>query len=159
MLTFRKAVLGDSKLYFDWANDSIVRKQSFKSITIDIKNHKNWFKTKLEDDSCIMLLFQNEEEVFIGQVRIQKENKFEAIIGISIAAEHRGKGYAKDMLVLASEYFFKKNIEFLINAYIKVHNLSSKKAFEKAGFEFNDIINYKNFNSFHFTKKFKNENR
>jgi RimJ/RimL family protein N-acetyltransferase len=75
------------------------------------------------------------------------------LIGISIAAEHRGNGYAKDMLVLASEYFLEKNNEFLINAYIKVQNLSSKKAFEKAGFEYNTIINYENFESFHFTKK------
>lgn len=153
MLTFREAVLSDLKLYFDWANDPIVREQSYKSIAINLENHKNWFETKLEDNSCMMLLFQNEKKLFIGQIRIQKENKFEALIGISIAAEHRGKGYAKDMLVLASEYFLEKNNEFLINAYIKVQNLSSKNAFEKAGFEYNTIINYENFESFHFTKK------
>ena len=153
MLTFRKAVLADVKLYFDWANDSSVRAQSYSSSAIDFENHKKWFETKLEDDSCMLLLFQNEEKSNIGQIRIQKENEKEALIGISIAAEHRGKGLAKEMLLLASDYFLEKNKGYLINAYIKEQNISSKQAFEKAGFEFENIINYENCNSFHFTKK------
>ena len=153
MLTFRKAVLADVKLYFDWVNDSSVRAQSYSSNAIDFENHKKWFKTKLEDDSCMLLLFQNEEKSNIGQIRIQKENVKEALIGISIAAEHRGKGLAKEMLLLASDYFLENNKGYLINAYIKKQNISSKQAFEKAGFEFDNIINYENCNSFHFTKK------
>ncbi len=153
MLTFRKAVLADVKLYFDWANDSSVRAQSYSSNAIDFENHKKWFETKLEDDSCMLLLFQNEEKSNIGQIRIQKENVKEALIGISIAAEHRGKGLAKKMLLLASDYFLENNKGYLINAYIKKQNISSKQAFEKAGFEFDNIINYENCNSFHFTKK------
>jgi RimJ/RimL family protein N-acetyltransferase len=153
MLTFRKATLADVKLYFDWANDTIVREQSYNSSTIDFENHKKWFETKLEDDSCMLLLFQNEEKSNIGQIRIQKENVKEALIGISIAAEHRGKGLAKEMLLLASDYFLENNKGYLINAYIKKQNISSKQAFEKAGFEFENIIKYENCNSFHFTKK------
>jgi RimJ/RimL family protein N-acetyltransferase len=153
MLTFRKATLADVKLYFDWANDTIVREQSYNSSTIDFENHKKWFETKLEDDSCMLLLFQNEEKSNIGQIRIQKENVKEALIGISIAAEHRGKGLAKEMLLLASDYFLENNKGYLINAYIKKQNISSKQVFEKAGFEFKNIIKYENCDSFHFTKK------
>jgi RimJ/RimL family protein N-acetyltransferase len=159
MLTFRKAVLADVKLYFDWANDSIVREQSYNSRTIDFENHKKWFEAKLEDDSCLLFLFQNEGKLNVGQIRIQKENNNQALIGISIAAEHRGKGLAKEMLILASDYFLENNSGYLINAYIKEQNISSKQAFEKAGFEFKNIIKYENCNSFHFTKKNKNANR
>lgn len=153
MLTFRKAVLADVKLYFDWANDSSVRAQSYSSNAIDFENHKKWFESKLEDDLCLLLLFQNNEGQHVGQIRIQKENHDQALIGISIAAEYRGKGYAKEMLLLASEYFSENNKGYLINAYIKEQNKSSKQAFEKAGFEFQNIINYENYSSFHFIKK------
>lgn len=153
MLTFRKAILADAKLYFDWTNDSVVREQSYNSNTIDYENHKKWFETKLEDDSCMLLLFQNEGMINIGQIRIQKENECKALIGISIAAEHRGRGYAKGMLLLASDYFLEINKCYLINAYIKEQNRSSKQAFEKAGFEFQNIINYENCSSFYFIKK------
>lgn len=153
MLSFRKATLADTKLYFDWANDSSVREQSYNSNAIDFENHKKWFESKLEDVSCMMLLFQNEEKSNVGQIRIQKENQNQALIGISIAVEHRGKGLAKEMLLLASDYFLVNNKEYLINAYIKEQNKSSKQAFEKAGFEFENIINYENCSSFHFTKK------
>ncbi len=153
MLTFRKATIDDTKLYFDWANDSIVREQSFNSNAIDFENHKKWFESKLEDDSCLMLVFQNEEKLNVGQIRIQKGNEKEALIGISIAAEHRGKKYANKMLLIASDYFLENNKGYLINAYIKEQNISSKIAFEKAGFEFENITNYENFKSFHYTKK------
>lgn len=153
MLTFRKTTLADVKLYFDWTNDPIVREQSYNSTIIDFENHKKWFESKVEDDSCMLLLFQNEEKINVGQIRIQKENKCQALIGISIAAKHRGKGYAREMLVLASDYFLEINKGYLINAYIKEQNISSKQAFEKAGFEFQNIINYENCSSFHFIKK------
>jgi RimJ/RimL family protein N-acetyltransferase len=153
MLSFRKATLADSKLYFDWANDSSVRAQSYYTNTIDFESHKKWFESKVQDDSYLLLLFQNEEKLNVGQIRIQKENEKEALIGISIAAEHRGKGLAKVMLFLASDFFLENNKGYLINAYIKEQNRSSKQAFEKAGFEFENIINYENCSSFHFIKK------
>lgn len=153
MLTFRKATIDDTKLYFDWANDPSVREQSYNSNTIDFENHKKWFESKINDYSCLMVIFQNEKKMNIGQIRIQKENEEEALIGISIASDYRGKGYAKDMLQMASDFFLNYNPTFLINAYIKEANLSSKFAFEKAGFEFNILINYENFQSFHYIKK------
>jgi RimJ/RimL family protein N-acetyltransferase len=101
----------------------------------------------------MLLVFQNQEDENIGQIRIQKENQNQALIGISIAAEHRGKGYAREMLLLASDYFSEINKGYLINAYIKEQNRSSKQAFEKAGFEFQNIINHENCSSFHLIKK------
>jgi RimJ/RimL family protein N-acetyltransferase len=153
MLTFRKANILDTKLYFDWANDSKVREQSYNSNTIDFEKHKKWFESKINDSSSLMLVFQNEKKLNIGQIRIYIENEKEALIGVSIASEQRGKGYAKDMLKMASDFFLNSNPTFTINAYIKESNLSSRFAFEKAGFEFNALLNYENFHSFHYIKK------
>lgn len=155
MLSFRKASIWDLKLYFDWANDSEVREQSYNSNIIDFENHKKWFESKLNDYSCLMLIFQNEENQNIGQIRIQKENANTALIGMSIASEHRKKGYAKEMLKIASDYFLDANKKMLINAFIKERNLRSKYAFEKAGFEFRSIMIYENCSSFHYIKSYK----
>ena len=153
MLSFRKATLADTKIYFDWANDSCVREQSYKSSIIDFENHKKWFEAKIADDSCIFLIFQSQKNENIGQIRIQKDDQNQALIGISIAKEHRGKGYATEMLLLATDYFFKNNKGYSLNAYIKEQNRSSKQAFERAGFKFKNIINYENCSSLHFIKK------
>lgn len=158
MLSFRKANIDDLQLYFDWANDSVVREQSYSSTKIDLENHSNWFKAKLQDESCLMLLFQNEVFEKVGQIRIQKQNNEESLIGVSIDAKFRGKGYAKEMLQMASDYFLVLNPDSMINAFIKEKNLSSKYAFEKAGFEFNKEVNYEGTSSLHYIKN-KNENR
>jgi len=153
MLSYRKATEKDTLLYFNWANDSNVRKQSFNSSEIDLDKHKKWFNAKIKETTCLMLVFQNEEKLYIGQIRIQNENDIEALIGISIAQEYRGKGYASEMLNIASDYFFETNPNYRINAFIKISNLNSKYAFEKAGFEYEKELMFKNSKSFLYTKK------
>jgi RimJ/RimL family protein N-acetyltransferase len=91
-------------------------------------------------------------------VRIQKEKEINALIGLSVDSVHRGKGYAKEMLQAASDFFLKENPHFCIDAYIKEQNLNSKVAFEKAGFRFLGMMIYEGYKSFHYIKK-TNENR
>ena len=100
-----------------------------------------------------MARFQNNKEESVGQVRIQKESSNEAVIGISVDKNHRGKKYAVQMLKSASIYFLKLNPDFIINAYIKEENISSKKAFENAGYRLNQLILYKGFESLHYLYK------
>jgi len=153
MLTFRKSNTNDIQLYYKWANDDCVRNQSFNSKKIEFNEHKQWFESKIKDENCLMLIFIDSECIEVGQVRIQKEDKMEAVIGISIAKNQRGKGLAKEMLIKACDFFLKANSEYSINAYIKETNLTSKYAFENAGFVFVDKISYLNQISFHFKKE------
>jgi RimJ/RimL family protein N-acetyltransferase len=152
-LKFRKAEKSDCKMYFDWTNDKSVREQSYNSDEVLFENHEKWFLDKIEDKSCLMLIFQNDDNENIGQVRIQKTELNIAIIGVSVANEFRGKGYAAKIIELASIDFLNQNPEFEISAYIKVENIGSKKAFEKANFQFKAELNYENFLSFHYIKK------
>ncbi|MEA9413130.1 GNAT family N-acetyltransferase [Flavobacterium sp. PL02] len=69
---------------------------------------------------------------------MQKVSDSDALISISIALEHRGKSYGKEMLEMAADFFLQLNPNFTINAFIKEINLSSKYVFEKAGFKFNE---------------------
>lgn len=152
MLNFRKAKIDDIELYYFWANEVNVREQSFNSNLIDFDEHKTWFESKLNDENCLMLIFTNLEGQEVGQVRIQKESSIDSLIGISITAEQRGKGYSTQMLKISCDYFLRINSNFIINAFIKETNLASKYAFEKAGFEFIGMKSYQNHRSFHFKK-------
>lgn len=153
MLSLRKPTTEDIEIYFSWANDPVVREQSYNSSVIDLKSHKQWFESVINNEAYFMCICQNEGGENVGQVRIQKNKNKESLIGISIDSNHRGKGYAKEILTLATDLFLKSNHGFIINAYIKEGNLSSKFAFENAGFHFIEMIEYENFKSYHFIKK------
>lgn len=149
MIEFRKVNINDLNVFFNWINDPLVRKLSFNSKKVTLKEHEKWFLNKIKDSNCIMLLFLKANNP-IGQVRIEKETLNQAVISISISNENRGKGYSVDMLKKASKYFLSKNPEFIINAYIKNNNLNSIKSFEKASFKFQKKINYKGYESLNY---------
>ena len=133
----RKANISDLDLYFEWTNDPSTRSNSFNTQEVDYQEHTNWFSKKIEDKKALLLVFENEENIPVGQIRIEQKTD-ENIIGISIDKNFRGLGLAVPMLTSACEVFF---IEFQaknIHAYIKKTNLASLKSFKKAGFE---IIN------------------
>jgi RimJ/RimL family protein N-acetyltransferase len=130
----RKAVESDLDLYFDWTNDEDTRKNSFNSQVVDYQSHTNWFLNKISDKKTLMLVFENEDEIPVGQIRIEQKPT-ENVIGISIDKNFRGNGLAVPMLKIASEQFFETFQEKTIHAYIKITNLASLYSFKKAGFE------------------------
>lgn len=152
-LHFRRAIIEDVQLYFKWLNDKEVRIQSYNSENVDFENHTKWFNSKLFDDSFLFLIFQNTKNENVGQIRVQKKENNQAIIGVSIDEMYRGNNYASMALKLAAEYFLDLNPIFLINAFIKIENKGSEKAFKNAGFKLKEIVEYENHQSFHYYKK------
>ncbi|CCG52925.1 Acyl-CoA N-acyltransferase [Flavobacterium indicum GPTSA100-9 = DSM 17447] len=153
---FRKATDLDVDQYFEWANDELVRNFSYQTATISYESHVNWFTSKLNDSNCYLFIFENDIKQNIGQIRIQKNNN-QAVIGISIDKNHRGKNYAYKMIKLASENFLIENPDCPIEAYIKTNNKSSVAAFEKAGYSFKEKLMYQNIESYLYTLS--NENK
>ena len=153
MVTFRKAKATDLLLYHEWANDSEVREQSFQNDFISLENHTKWFNSKLFDNNCLMLVFEHELNGPIGQIRFQKEKANTFVIGISIASEHRGKGYASMLLTKSSNYFLEENPEKIIHAYIKKNNIGSISSFKKSGFLFAKELIIEGNNSVLYTKQ------
>jgi RimJ/RimL family protein N-acetyltransferase len=133
----RKAKLSDLDLYFEWTNDSATRSNSFNTQEVGYQEHTSWFLRKIEDEKALLLMFENDENIPIGQIRIELKTD-ENIIGISIDKNFRGLGLAVPMLTVACETFFTKFQAKNIHAYIKKTNLASLNSFKKAGFE---IIN------------------
>ena len=147
---FRKANLSDVNLYFNWSNDPEVRAKSFDSSIIKWEDHVKWFTEKISNPDYFFYIFQNKNLDYIGQVRINKINDKDAVIGVSVCSEQRGMGYGSIILIESCKDFFKLNNSFIINAYIKNINFSSKNIFEKAGFVLMDNILYNNFNTNHY---------
>ena len=152
MLNYRKAISKDVDVYYKWANESTVRDQSYNSQPIDFKSHIKWFNEKINNPNCSMFFFYDDNKEAVGQVRIEKNDSNNAIIGISIDSTKRGKRYATNMLEISSDNFLVSNSLFIIHAYIKESNIASKKIFKQAGFQFQDMLDYKNYYSYHFTK-------
>ena len=144
MLTYRKAILSDCDLYFEWVNDPEVRANSFNSAFITKEEHVNWFNDALNNPEYSLFVFQDEQGNYVGQVRFEKINSLEAEISVSVAAAHRGNGISKEMLKTSSDAFLQESVGFIIIANIKKNNTSSIHAFEKAGFVYKGEALYGN---------------
>lgn len=143
-LSLRKAFLSDVEITFEWANDKITRKQSFNSENITYDEHRKWWNSKIETQSKYYICEVNNTPV--GIVRFDQQDD-SYVIGINIAPDARGNGFASRFLKLACKEFRQKfDLEIPIYAFIKPKNTASIKAFEKANFRFvdNSEINQKN---------------
>jgi UDP-2,4-diacetamido-2,4,6-trideoxy-beta-L-altropyranose hydrolase len=142
-LKFRLAAADDVHLLFEWANDDLVRANSYNQQSIVFENHAKWFSEKLKDPSALFLIFLDKNEFPVGQVRYQINDK-EAVVGILIDKMHRGKGYASKMLSMAADYFHMLYPDIEIHAFVKVTNIASYQAFIKAGYNLKGKLLYNN---------------
>lgn len=130
---FKLAEPKDLDLYFEWANDEVTRDFSYQKQEILKENHIFWFNQKIRDSKTQMLIFYNNMDVAVGQVRI--ENTYdEIVIGISIDKNHRGKSLGSKMILMACCNWRLNHPSGKINAYVKARNIYSKKIFENVGF-------------------------
>jgi RimJ/RimL family protein N-acetyltransferase len=143
-INFRPVKPSDCDLLFNWANDPITRKNSYNSNEINYNDHVLWFNKNISDNWYI---FYDELNSPVGIVRFDFKNN-EWIIGISVDANHRGKGYASEMIELAVNNFINKSSVLKISAYIKEENLISKKSFNKAGFVDDSMVSINNHPSY-----------
>ncbi|MBT4034598.1 MAG: UDP-2,4-diacetamido-2,4,6-trideoxy-beta-L-altropyranose hydrolase [Candidatus Marinimicrobia bacterium] len=131
-LTIRKAVQGDSLLYWCWANDSKVRENAFHGNTIALDTHKKWFNHKLNDPMSTMLLIESTIGP-VGQVRFEQEGS-QYLISYSLGFQFRGQGLGAVILRMAFNYLKGKKA-FMLIAEVKQSNRISCRIFEKLGFK------------------------
>ena len=151
-LHFRFANEADTDLYYTWANDKVVRENSYNQEPIIYKNHVNWFQAKLISETCVFYLFLNNENIPVGQVRIDKAGS-ELIIGISIDTAFRGKSFGLEMLEKSTEDYLEKFPAAVIAAYIKAENMASYHIFRKAGFGEETIVTEEGIKSYKLLKR------
>ncbi len=141
-LTYRIAETKDWENIYKLSNDPIVRANSIHSHNISFDEHMEWFSKVLNDDNSIILIVEKARG-FIGQVKFTITD-LDAVISLSIQANHRGKGFGHVMICDAIDYLYKlkPRLETIV-AYIRKNNIASIKSFEKAGFRFKreEVIN------------------
>lgn len=131
-IDFRKASIEDVGIYYHWANDDLVRKNSYEQQKISFEDHIDWFKKKLSSSDCFFYLFLTDQTP-VGQVRIENKTD-ETVIGISIDSKFRGQGLGARMLEMACKDYLTKFPQTKIFAYIKENNIPSYKIFKEAEF-------------------------
>lgn len=134
MIQLREARASDMDLLFEWANDPIVRNNSFHTEPIPYDVHKKWFEKMMSNENVLQFIMMEDDKP-VGQIRLNTTDE-EAEIGYSIAAESRGKGYGRKILQLIAEMINERypHIKKLI-AKVKPENEASKKIFEGEGYQ------------------------
>ena len=131
-ITVRKAIDKDVLDVYNWSNDPLVRRNSYNSQKIVLSDHKEWFFKKIKDENVLFLIIEINNKS-AGVVRFDI-NINSSIVGASLSDLYRGQKLSSKILIKASEYYF-KTYSVPILAYIKSENISSVKAFEKAGYK------------------------
>lgn len=132
-LALRKAQTSDSELLFAWANDPVVRQNSFRQAAICWEEHQQWLAGKLGTPDCrffILLL----REIPAGTLRFDRSDANQWTIGIALATHYRGKGLAGPFIVLGCQALASEFPGARVVAYIKQRNSASLKGFTAAGF-------------------------
>jgi UDP-2,4-diacetamido-2,4,6-trideoxy-beta-L-altropyranose hydrolase len=132
-VTLRSVTAEDCKMIWEWANDPTIRSVSFSSEPISWEYHSQWFQAKLIDSNCLFFIALDADGIPIGQIRYELQAT-EAVVSVSLAFGQRGKGYGVHIIQSASQQVFESTAVRLIHAYIKPDNLSSIRAFTRAGF-------------------------
>ena len=140
----RKAILGDMKLFYDWANDPEARKNSLNRKRISWNSHKSWFKKKIRNKKTILYVFKK-QDVPLGQVRFDKQNKT-VRLSFSICKKFRGQGFGKKMVKMAIRKC-KLGKKITLFGEVRSRNSSSIKIFKSLSFTRDSI------NKIHYFKK------
>jgi UDP-2,4-diacetamido-2,4,6-trideoxy-beta-L-altropyranose hydrolase len=129
----RKANEDDLEICFNWANDALVREQSYNQELILLTEHKNWFYQKLKDPDSFFYIIEIDQKP-VAQIRFQV-NGHEAVLGYLADKTIRNKGLGTSILSKGIEKFiadYKKAI--VIIGFVKNSNIASQKSFEKLSF-------------------------
>ena len=134
MLTLRAARADDEAQLLSWRNEPATRRFSFDTRLIDEDEHGRWFKAKLSDPTSVILIAED-DDVPVGQVRLDSVEQDRAEVSISVAPAVRGRGMATEALRLA----ILQAPELLgvrrLYARIKPENEASLRLFRAVGFE------------------------
>lgn len=131
-IRLRPATAGDVELYYRWVNDPGVRASAFDPRPISYERHREWFAEKMAGPGFLLVIEDGGGPV--GQIRIDIEGAV-AVVDLSVAASHRGKGYGTDALVAAAGWIAGRHPELReLVGVVKSGNTASRRAFLKAGF-------------------------
>ncbi|MCP9787674.1 UDP-2,4-diacetamido-2,4,6-trideoxy-beta-L-altropyranose hydrolase [Cyanobium sp. Maggiore-St4-Cus] len=133
----RPTIMADEDLYYRWANDSDVRRQSFSSDPIPLEQHQSWFRGRMHSPNAILRVLVDGEGLPLGQIRFERSdsNPDRALISFSLDQVIRGQGVASE-LIQRGMVDMKRQWGSGVEAYgeVRATNEASAKSFLRAGF-------------------------
>ncbi|CAA6676533.1 MULTISPECIES: UDP-2,4-diacetamido-2,4,6-trideoxy-beta-L-altropyranose hydrolase [unclassified Lentimonas] len=132
----RTAQAHDCGQYLQWANDAMVRANSFSSKIIDPATHRQWFQRRIESPNACLLVACSFENDPIGQVRFEFDSDTNCwTIGVSIDAHYRSKGLGRTLMLEALRWMrLHHGDDLTIRAEVINTNTASVRLFEASGF-------------------------
>jgi RimJ/RimL family protein N-acetyltransferase len=127
-MILRVATADDLPFLLRLRNDPETRQWSRTTEEISEAEHRYWFEKTTD-----RIFVAEEEHWKVGTVRLVR-HPHELEMGIVVAPEHRGKGYASEMIKLGV-----KEAWAPVVAYVREDNLKSVSAFKRAGFKEDDV--------------------
>lgn len=134
----RRVRADDRDLLLRWSNDPTVRAGSFQPAVIPEQEHERWFAERLDDIGTRMWLLSHDGHP-AGQVRYQRSSARRADVHISVDRAHRGHGHATDLLRHTARDAAAELAVGCLVALVIEGNEGSRRAFERAGYEFRGI--------------------
>ena len=129
-ICLRDATINDELLVFEWRNiDSLVALSS-KQKKVTLQEHQQWFKRKILDLNCKLLIIQLEDKN-IGLIRLELEQG-ECEITIYLIPGYEGQGFGYVALSRVIDNCPLNCKSYL--AEVQSKNIPSQKLFKKLGF-------------------------
>ena len=129
-ICLRDVTVNDELLVFEWRNIDALVALSSKQKKVTLQEHQKWFKRKIVDLNCKLLIIQFKEKN-IGLIRLELEHgECEITIYLIPGYESQGFGYAAlsqaiDNCTLSCKSYLTK---------VQNRNIPSQKLFQKLGF-------------------------
>ena len=138
IINLTKAGITDINDIFEWRNHPDIRKNFFNQELLSWEEHEKWFMAKLKDpDTTVYMAYYKKEK--IGTIRFESK---ESVIKTSVMLNplFLGKGLGSQVIKLGvEEYIKEKKPKKSLVAEIKKDNITSIKAFQKAGYKENHL--------------------
>ncbi len=138
----REATADDVDLYFAWANDPDVRRQSFSQAEILREQHVGWFDAKLSSGDCRMYVLCEGGKP-LGQIRFDIADEV-GHIGYSLDRAARGRGLAKVLIGLGLDRMAREGVRSFC-AKVRHGNEPSAAVFLRCGFSERSADGYRIF--------------
>tara|TARA_B100000795_G_scaffold69374_1_gene48361 strand:- start:2362 stop:2817 length:456 start_codon:yes stop_codon:yes gene_type:complete len=129
-LHLRDATINDELLVFEWRNIDTLVALSSKKQKVTIKEHQQWFKKKIVDVNCKLLIIQLNDKN-IGLIRLELEQDA-CKITIYLIPGYEGQGFGYAALSQAIDECVFDCKSYL--AEVQSKNIPSQKLFQKLGF-------------------------
>ena len=133
-LRLRAASQEDALLFWQWANDSVTRHNSFVAESISWVAHETWYAEKIASPDTRFWILEC-RHVPVGQIRYDRTDAGTAQINFSVAPAYRGKGFGTQLLSLTVDLAGRELGVHAVEGFTFVENRASNHALVTAGFE------------------------